>query len=247
MNEHVCAIIPARGGSKGIKRKNLALLHGKTLIEHTIAHALASRTVQRIIVSTDDAEIADVAQRAGAEVPFLRPKELAEDHVLDYPVFEHVLAELKQRENYVPGLVVHLRPTAPYRQPEWIDEAVALLASRPDADSVRSVSEPEKHPYRMFWIGADGFLDPVMKHLHPEPYLLRRQDLPHIYYYNCVIDVTRPATIFLKKSMTGDRILPFIMDPNDVLDIDSRRDLDYAHYFLERIKPGGSPYAAHVS
>jgi CMP-N,N'-diacetyllegionaminic acid synthase len=189
-----------------------------------------------VIVSTEDEEIARVARDAGAEVPFLRPVELAGDTVLDHPVFAHVLTELAQREGYQPDVVVHLRPTAPRREPRWIDEAVELLAAHPVADSVRSVSQPTQHPYRMFRIGADGYLDPLMKHEHPEPYLLRRQDLPPLYYYNCVIDVAWPRTILEKQSMTGTKILPYVMDPDDVLDIDSRRDLQIARSLME----GGS-------
>lgn len=228
MGMNVLAIIPARGGSKGIKRKNLVKLDGKPLVLHSINHALNSRFITRVIVSTDDVEIMAVARDSGAEAPFLRPKELAEDHVLDLPVFIHALKFLEETESYYPDLIVHLRPTAPYRKPEWIDEAVRLLAEHPEADSIRSVSEPEKHPYRMFTIDNNGYLDPVMKHLHPEPYLLRRQDLPPVFYYNCVIDVTRPSTIFDKASMTGNHILPFVMNPDDVIDIDSPRDLRIA-------------------
>ncbi len=98
----VVAIIPARGGSKGIKRKNLVLFNGKPLVAHSILHALASRRIDRVLVSTDDEEIRRVALECGAEVPFLRPKELAEDHVLDLPVFEHALKYLAETENYHP-------------------------------------------------------------------------------------------------------------------------------------------------
>jgi N-acylneuraminate cytidylyltransferase len=222
---NVLAVIPARGMSKGIKRKNLVPFRGLPLVAHSILHGLKSTRVNRVLVSTDDLEIKEISLLHGADVPFLRPKELAEDHVLDLPVFEHALHYLEERENYRPEIVVHLRPTTPHRKPEWIDEAVRLLVSHPEADSVRSVSKPEKHPYRMFRIRADGYLDPIMKQEHPVPYLLRRQDLPDVYYYNCVIDVTRPETVFGRKSMTGDRILPYIMDPDDVIDIDSPRDL----------------------
>jgi CMP-N,N'-diacetyllegionaminic acid synthase len=222
---NILAIIPARGGSKGIKRKNLVEIKGKSLLGYSIQHALQAKLVNRVIVSTEDPEIRNEALKYGAEVPFMRPSELAEDHVLDIPVFEHVLNDLKINEGYEADIVVHLRPTAPYRKPEWIDEAIQLLLNNTNADSVRSVSEPDKHPYRMFTIGTDGFLDPVMKHEHPVPYLLRRQDLPEMYYYNCVIDVTKPSTIFNKKSMTGDYILPYLMNPDDVIDIDAPRDL----------------------
>jgi len=231
----VLAIIPARGGSKGIKRKNLVDFLGKPLVAHSIEHALACRSITRTIVSTDDIEIACVSRSFGAEVPFMRPSELAEDHVLDWPVFVHALEFLANNEKYYPDIIVHLRPTTPYRKPEWIEEAVNLLIQQPEADSMRSVSAPEKHPYRMFIINSDGYLDPIMKHEHPEPYLLRRQELPKVYYYNCVIDVTRPATILEKGSMTGNRILPYIMNPDEVLDIDSPRDLIIAQLLVGQV------------
>jgi N-acylneuraminate cytidylyltransferase len=115
--KHILAVIPARGGSKGIKRKNLVPIQGKSLVAHSIEHARASKWINRIFVSTEDDEIAEVARAAGAEVPFLRPDILAGDTVLDLPVFQHVLDELRQRESYMPDLVVHLRPTAPLRKP----------------------------------------------------------------------------------------------------------------------------------
>lgn len=222
------SIIPARGGSKGIPRKNIIDFNGKPLIAHSIEHALNANLGSRVIVSTDDEEIAEISRSFGAEVPFIRPKELAEDHVLDLPVFVHALKWLKDEEGFDPEIVIHLRPTAPYRKPEWIDEAVKLLLEHPEADSVRSVSEPDKHPYRIFELDSHGFLDPIMQHRHPEPYLLRRQDLPKMFYYNCVIDITRAQTIFEKASMTGDRLFPYIMNPDDVIDIDSPRDLEIA-------------------
>lgn len=222
---NILAIIPARGGSKGIKRKNLVEVKGKSLLQYSIEHALQSKLITRTIVSSEDEEILALAKKCGAETPFVRPQDLAEDHVLDIPVFEHALETLKKEEGYVADIIVHLRPTAPYRDPVWIDEAIKLLINTPDADSVRSVSEPEKHPYRMFSIDDGGYLDPIMKHEHDEPYLLRRQDLPSVYYYNCVIDVTRLSTIEDKKSMTGTKIFPYVMSPEDVIDIDTPSDL----------------------
>ena len=231
----VLAIIPARGGSKGIRRKNLVDIEGVPLVVHSIRHALAANRVTRVLVSTDDQEIAHVALQAGAEVPFLRPSELAEDHVLDWPVFEHALEFLEEHERYCPELIVHLRPTAPYREPEWIDSCVHLLETHLDADSVRSVSRVEQHPYRVFRIDENtGLLDPIMKHEHPRPYLLRRQDLPAMYLYNCVIDVSRYSTIREKRSMTGDHIFPYVMDSSDVLDIDSQRDLEFARFVMDK-------------
>jgi len=206
---------------------------GKPLIAHSIAHALAATSITRTIVSTEDEEIRGVALKHGAEVPFPRPKSLAGDHVLDQPVFEHVLNELNAREGYRPDLIVHLRPTAPLRRPEWIDQAVGILRDHPGADSIRSVSPPAMHPYRVFRIGDDGYLVPVMRHEHAEPYLLRRQNLPEMYYYNCVVDVTRPSTILEQQSMTGTHMLPFVMDTDVAFDIDTARDLEIVRLFAE--------------
>jgi CMP-N,N'-diacetyllegionaminic acid synthase len=230
----ILAIIPARGGSKGIPRKNLVRLAGKPLLAYSIEHARGSSLVTRVVVSTEDPEIAEVARAHGAEVPFLRPAELAGDDVLDLPVFVHALTELARYGEQEPELIVHLRPTAPFRKPAWIDDAITRLRNAPTADSIRSVSRPSQHPYRMFRVSDDGFLDPLMKHEHANPYVLRRQDLPPVYYYNCVIDVTRPRTILEKKSMTGDRILAYVMNPDDVIDIDTAQDLRLAQDFLER-------------
>ena len=143
-----------------------------------------------------------------------------------------MLTYLKEKENYEPEIVVHLRPTSPYRKAKWVDSAIKLLIKNTSADSVRSVSEPSQHPYRVFEI-KNKYLFPLMHERHPEPYLLRRQDLPKMYYYNCVIDVTKPSTIFNKKSMTGDKMLPYIMKPEDSIDIDKPMDLEFAKFFLK--------------
>ena len=228
----ILTIIPARGGSKGIRLKNLSKIYGKPLVAYSIEHSLASKLINRTIVSTDNEEIAKVSEEYGAEIPIFRSKELAGDDVLDFPVFEHMLAHLKKEETYEPEIVVHLRPTSPYREPKWIDSAINLLVENPSADSVRSVSEPSQHPYRVFEI-KNKYLHPLMNERHPEPYLLRRQDLPKMYYYNCVIDVTKPSTIFNKKSMTGDKMLPYIMKREDSIDIDTPMDLEFAKVFLK--------------
>lgn len=230
---NILCIIPARGGSKGIKNKNLLTIDDMPLVEYSIKHSLESKYITRTIVSTDSEAIQEIALKAGAEVPFLRPKELAEDHILDLPVFEHALNFLEKTENYKPNLIVHLRPTTPYRKSEWIDEAILAIKNTPEADSIRSVSKPSEHPYRIFRIDKNGYLDALMKSEHPHPYLLRRQDHPDMYHYNCVIDITKPNTLLKKKSMTGDQILPYIMDPQNVIDIDSQRDYQVAKFLME--------------
>lgn len=228
---NVIAIIPARGGSKGIPRKNLIEINNKPLVAYSIEHALNSKFINRVVVSTDDIEIANISKKYGAEIPVLRPRELALDHVLDLPVFTHMLTYLKEYENYSADIVVHLRPTSPYRKLQWIDEAIKLLISNNDADSVRSVHEVKEHPYRVFELNSK-YLSPIMSHRHKEPYLLRRQELPKMYFYNCVIDITKPSTIFSKNSMTGDKILPYILNQDEVIDIDTKLDLEFAKFIL---------------
>ncbi len=228
------AIIPARSGSKGIRGKNLLRILDRSLVEWSVFHAKRAQTVDRVLVSTDSEEIRNIALAAGAEAPFLRPSALAEDDVLDHPVFVHVLDWIKSNENDIPEIVVHLRPTAPYRKNGWIDEAVSTLLNNPKADAVRSVSEVIQHPYRVFERDQDGFLIPIMLNRHPSPALLRRQELPKMYYYNCVIDVTRSKTILEKRSMTGDHLAPWVMAAEDVIDIDTPRDFAFAKWFISR-------------
>ena len=144
------------------------MINDRPLLYYSIKHALECELIDRVLVSTDSEEIAEEAIRSGAEVPFLRPAELAEDHVLDQPVYEHAVDWLEIHEGYRSDIVVHLRPTAPYRTQEWMRGCIQALIDHPEAHSVRSVSAVRQHPYRMFTIDESGFLDPVMKDRHPE-------------------------------------------------------------------------------
>src|SRR5437867_12897651 len=129
----ILALIPARGGSKGIPRKNIKVVAGKPLIAYSIEQALASRFITRTIVSTDDPEIAKVARDFGADVPFMRPSEFAQDLSPDIEVFRHALESLRKSERYVCELVVHLRPTGPVRRVELIDRAIETMLGDPEA------------------------------------------------------------------------------------------------------------------
>jgi len=215
----VLAVIPARGGSKGIPRKNVVELLGRPLLWWSVRSALAAETVTRTVLSTDDAEVADVGREAGAEVPFLRPAELAGDDVLDLPVFEHVLTTLARDEGYRPDLVVHLRPTSPLRPPGLVDDGVRTLAADPAADSLRAVTIPANNPFKM-WRIVDGVLRPLVDSGIPEQYNQPRQALPPAYWQTGTLDVMRPATILELRSMTGRRILPMVIDPELAVDID---------------------------
>ncbi len=225
---NVLALIPARGGSKNPPKKNIKPFQGRPLIVHTIEQGLQSETIGRVIVSTDSDEIAQIARDAGAEVPFLRPAEIAGDHSTDIECFQHALKWLADNEQYRADVVVHLRPTAPLRPVAMIDEAVRKLIANPSADSVRSVIEAPQTPYKMWRIDGEQ-LTPLLKHPEfTEPYNMPRQGLPTVYWQNAYIDVTRYSTVMDKNSMTGETILPLVMDADHDVDIDSQADLDRA-------------------
>jgi CMP-N,N'-diacetyllegionaminic acid synthase len=227
----VLAVIPARGGSKGIARKNLIELGGHPLLAWTIRAAQAAKSLDRVVVSTDDPEIAETALRYGAEVPFQRPAGLALDCTPDLPVFVHALEWFDRNEGYRPELIVHLRPTTPFRKPEDIDRAVGLLRERDDADSVRSVVVPFQNPFKMWRLGGDGCLVPLIALDEPEAYNLPRGLLPVVFWHNGYIDVVRRETILGSLSMTGRRILP-LLGAEEWIDIDGLDVLRYAEYLL---------------
>lgn len=222
----VLAVIPARGGSKGIPRKNIKLFAGYPLISYSIAAALQSQSVTRVIVSTDDEEIAAVARQFGAETPFIRPPELALDQTTDLPVFEHALKWLKDNENYSPDLVIQLRPTSPIRPRQCVDEAVALLQKHPEADSVRGVVPSGQNPYKMWRLtGKDQPMTPLLELEDlAEPFNSPRQALPPTYWQTGHIDVIRPSVILEQASMSGRVILPYLIDARYTVDIDTPFD-----------------------
>jgi CMP-N-acetylneuraminic acid synthetase len=232
MNE-VLALIPARGGSKSIPRKNIQPFAGHPLIAYSIAAGLASQTITRLIVSTDDEEIACISRQHGAETPFLRPSEFAQDHTPDLPVFKHALDWLQEHEGYQPEIVVQLRPTSPFRRVWHIDQAVYRLLERPDADAVRTVCIPFQNPFKMWRIESDGLMRPLITFDHPEAYNLPRQALPEIYWQTGYVDAAWADTILQKDSMTGDHILPLVIDSGEWIDIDSPDDWRRAERLLE--------------
>ena len=229
----VIAIVPARGGSKSLPRKNVRRLAGFPLVAWSIAAARASRRVSRVIVSTDDPEIRDVALASGAEVPFLRPADLARDDTLDLPVFVHALEWLDRVEGYRPDLVVHLRPTSPLRPAGLVDEAVAQLASRPDADSLRAVCPAPQTPYKM-WRASGGYLAPLLSDAPKEAYNRPRQSLPPVFWQTGHLDAMWRETILVRRSMTGERILPLVVDTAYAVDIDTEVQWAFAEWLAGR-------------
>jgi len=226
--EKILALIPARGGSKNPPNKNILPFRGKPLLVHSIEHALRAKTVGRIVVSTDSEKIAEIGRNAGAEIPFIRPAEFAQDHSNDLEVFQHALHWLDENENYRPELIVHLRPTSPLRPSGLIDEGINRLLKHPEADSLRTVVPAPQTPFKM-WRLSGEYLEPLLTHpVYPEPYNMPRQLLPPVYWQNAYLDITRWTTVMIKGSMTGDRILSLMMSPEDDVDIDHERDLQRA-------------------
>jgi CMP-N-acetylneuraminic acid synthetase len=241
----VLALIPARGGSKGIPRKNIRDFSGYPLIAWSIAAAKQSELVTRVIVSTDDEEIAAVARAWGAETPFLRPAEFAEDKTTDLPVFVHALEWLAENENYRPDVVVQLRPTSPIRPVGLVDDAVRILLQNADSDSVRGVVPAGQNPHKM-WRLAEGGGGPMRNLLAvdgiEEPYNAPRQILPDIHWQTGHIDAIR-ASVILGGSMSGKRIYPILIDPDFTVDLDNLRDWVRAEWIvafggLRMVTPG---------
>lgn len=230
----VLAIVQARGGSKGLPRKNLRLLRGHPLVAYSIASGLAARSITRVIMSTDDEEIAEVAQQYGAGVPFMRPAELAADDTPDYPLFEHAIQWLAKHEDYRPEIVVQLRPTTPLRPRGMLDDAVRILIDHPAVDCVRGVTVPKQTPYKMWRDGQDGAILPLMETSFPEPYNMPRQKLPMAYWQTGHVDAIRTSTITQKHSLTGTQVRPILIDGNYCVDIDTLVDFDLAERAIEQ-------------
>lgn len=232
-NEYkILAVIPARGGSRKIKNKNIASFCGRPLIYYTIAEARKSKYLNHIITTTDSPKIREIAIQFGSEAPFLRPEELSGDFVTDYPVFRHCLDWLCRNEAYVPDIIVHLRPTAPLRRAAHIDKAIELFLQEPVIDSLRSVCDISNPPNKA-WRIEDGLLRPFISEeisgIH-EAYNQPRQQLPKAYIQNGSVDVIWTKTIIEKETMSGDRIKHFIMDKMDSVNIDDEIDLLLAEH-----------------
>ncbi len=238
----VLAVIPARGGSKGLPGKNIRALAGHPLIAYSVAAARQTPGITRTVCSTDDAAIAEIARQYGAEVPFMRPAHLAQDLSTDLEVFAHLLAELEAREGYVPDLVVQLRPTSPLRRVADITYALEQMQAHPQAQSIRAVAESPKTPYKMWTLPSAEAGSPYLQPILPappdvaEPFNAPRQVLPAIYVHTGMLDVVRPAVV-RAGSMSGRQILPLVHNAALAVDIDTLADFEKAQARLATL-PG---------
>lgn len=220
------ALVVARGGSTSIPRKNLAPLAGKPLIAWTIEAALQCPAMDRVVVSTDDHEIAAVSRQHGAETPFIRPPELARDDTPTMPVLMHALERLND-EGYVPGVVVLLQPTSPLRTTDDITAAITLAQER-SADSVVSVSLAPSHPHLTKRITADGRIEDFMAH----PPVTRRQDLEPLYALNGAIYLIRREALLERQTFYGPNTYAYVMPPERSIDVDTDWDLHLCELIL---------------
>jgi len=219
---NIVTVIPASGGSKSVPKKNIRPLHGKPLLQYSVEYSHLCSLVSHTVVSTDSTEIAAIAQTCGAEVPFLRPSDLAQDDTPDFPVFRHALEALELEWGEQIDALVLLRPTSPLRPKGLIERGVKLLKQFPAATSVRSVARAQEHPYRQWQIEED-FIVGFVSSPH-EPYNIPRQKLPEVYFQTGDLEIVRRETL-LSGSISGDKVLPLIIQPEEMVDIDHEADL----------------------
>jgi N-acylneuraminate cytidylyltransferase len=220
MSTRILGLINARGGSKGIPRKNIKPLGGKPLIAWAIDAGLASKRLTRLIVSTEDPEIADIAQQFGADVPFVRPPELASDAALQIDAIRHALETLSAAgEDY--DAVAVLQPTCPLRRSDDIDGALDLLISE-NADTVISVMEVQgQHPLTMYTRAADGGLTPLMEANQAG---VQRQEFPAVWWRNGAVYAIRSAVILEQGTLYGAKVLGYAMPAERSINIDEPLD-----------------------
>lgn len=234
-NPRVLGVVGARSGSKSIPHKNIKPLLGKPLLAWIVEVAKAAKSVSRLIISTDSPEYAAIAKSYGAEVPFLRPKELAEDSVPDFDFLYHAAKYLNDHEGWKADIILRLPPTSPLCRPEHIDECVRLLAIDPSADSSRTIASVSKHPYKI-WRVKGEYIEPFLseeftglKDAHNMP----RHVFPKAYQHTDVIAL-RWKTLMEDKSMAGHRIRYHLIPREDAVDIDTDIDFMVAEELLKR-------------
>jgi CMP-N-acetylneuraminic acid synthetase len=229
---NVLGIIPARGDSKRVPGKNIRLLAGKPLIVYTIEAALKANSIDRLIVSTDDREIADISKQYGAEVPFLRPSELAEDTVPDQPVFVHTLQWLKEHESYEPDTIMHLRPTTPFKKPQTIDNVAQKMIDT-HADVVRTMTRVEgvHHPYWMYRLSDDKHAVPFMDDIKISDFF-QRQLLPPVYRINGVVDAIKTNVIYDGNILDNTNMKAVVISEKESIDIDTEFDFKMCEHVI---------------
>lgn len=219
-------LIPARGGSKSIPRKNIRIYKKLPLLAHSIKISKNISIIDKTVVSTDCPEIKEIAIKNGAEVPFLRPKEISGDLSTDYECFTHYVMWLKENKQPIPDILIHLRPTYPERDKKLLVNCLKkFIEIRNSYSSLRTVVPLEKSLFKMYLIDNKQLIPTYEKYKNiKNPYNQPRQILPTTYLHNGCIDILNTKT--LDNSITGDKIYPYIMDEKETYDIDTEEDWD---------------------
>jgi CMP-N,N'-diacetyllegionaminic acid synthase len=230
LNKKIMALIPARGGSKGLPGKNIKEICGLPLIAHSINAAKGSKYINKIVISTDSEEIANVGLDHGAEVPFMRPSELASDTALAPDAYIYTLKKLKDDFNYVPDLLIVLLPTSPLRDSKDIDLCIEKYFSE-NADSVISVVEYEHPIERARVLNEKGLM---RNYLDSEVVLKNRQEYKKVFAPNGSIYVLNPNLLIEKKTYYFSKTFPYIMDREKSVDIDTLFDFQIAEFIMKK-------------
>lgn len=228
--EDIVAIIPARSGSKGVPDKNIKLIYGAPLISYSIKAALKSKLVDRVIVSTDSDEYAEIALDYGAEVPFRRPREISQDSSTDIEFFSHIISWMNKNEGHVPSYFVHLRPTTPLRDPQVIDEAIKVFVDS-DHSALRSVHKMSESAYKAFEINNSTLTTMCGQGANLDASNLGRQAYPATYDANGYVDVVRTSLIAEQGLLHGDNVYGFVTERT--YEIDEISDIALVEYFLK--------------
>lgn len=230
MKETCYGYIFARGGSKGVPRKNVRFLGGKPLIAHSIEALKLSACVERIIVSTEDDEIASVARLHGAETPFMRPVELAQDASPELEAWRHALVEAK-KEGKLPDVMISAPTTCPFRKPEDIEQALKLYRQS-GADIVITVTPSSNNPYfNMVTLDGENSAHLLMG---TDAGVFRRQDAPPVYDITALAYVTSPSYVFNCKKLLEGKVRALVVPKERALDIDTRDDFDFAEFLMAK-------------
>jgi CMP-N,N'-diacetyllegionaminic acid synthase len=228
----IVAIIPARSGSKGMPDKNIKLLAGRPLIAYSIAAAKRAFNIDRVIVSTDSEYYGEISREYGAEVPFLRPAELSDDHSTDYEFIKHALDWFQENEVRIPQYLVHIRPTTPLREVHHIEAAIDAIKKDPEATALRSVHEMSESAYKTFEV-ENGCLKSVGSgSFDLDAANAPRQEYPKTYVGNGYVDVVMSAYVLKNQRLHGDRVFAYITP--FVAEVDTEEDFQYLEYQVKQ-------------
>ncbi len=229
---NIIAVIPARGGSKGVSDKNIKLLAGKPLIAYSISAGIKSKLIDRVIVSTDSDEYASISKDYGAEAPFIRPNEYSGDNSTDYGFVKHLLDWLTENEGYNPEYIIHLRPTTPLRDPSILDSAIENFMNNIEATSLRSAHEMAETAYKQFELEDEYFKTICTGSFDLDNANNSRQSFPKTYSPNGYVDILRTSHILENHLLHGNRVMGYVTD--FAIEVDTIDDFEFLEWQINK-------------